>query len=207
MKSSFLFALSFKSAFLAYGLALSPAAAQMITTPSEVKGGTYVVEPGHTQVGFSVLHLGFTNYSGVFSDVSGTLELDPKKPSASKLNVTIPIASVQTTSAKLTDELKSAQWFDAAQFANATFTSTKVELTGKNTATVTGTLTLHGVTKPTVLAVHFIAAGINPLDKKYTVGFEATGTIKRSDYDVKTYLPLIGDQVQLKIAGAFEHQD
>jgi len=71
-------------------------------------------------------------------------------------------------------------------------------------ATITGNLTLHGVTKPVVLHVRFIGAGVNPIDKAYTVGFEATGTIKRSDFGVTTYLPAVGDEVQLSIAGAFE---
>ncbi|GBQ37045.1 polyisoprenoid-binding protein [Gluconacetobacter azotocaptans] len=188
-------------------IAGQPASAQTTAAPADVQGGTYQVEPGHTQVGFSLLHFGFTNYSGVFSNVSGTLTLDPKTPSASTLNVIIPIASVQTTSAKLDEELKGAQWFDAAQFANATFTSTKVTVTGKGRATVSGTLSLHGVTRPETLQVRFIGAGVNPLDKKYTVGFEATGTIKRSDFGVKMYVPYVGDAVELRIAGAFERQD
>jgi len=196
-----------KTALLIAGLSLTPVAAQTITKPSEVKGGAYAVDPNHTQVLFAVRHIGFTDYSGIFSDVSGTLDLDSKKPSASHLDVTIPVASIQTTSAKLTDELKGSQWFDTAQFPNAVFTSNKVELKGNDHAIVTGSLTLHGVTKPATLDVHFIGAGVNPLNKKYTVGFEATGTIKRSDFKIETYLPLIGDQVHLRIAGAFELKD
>jgi polyisoprenoid-binding protein YceI len=182
------------------------ASAQAPVQPAAVQGGTYQVEPSHTQVGFSLLHFGFTYYSGLFSNVSGTLTLDPKTPSASTLNITIPVASVQTTSDKLTGELKSAQWFDAAQFPNATFTSTKITRTGKDRAIVTGTLTLHGITRPETLKVHFIGAGVNPLDKKYTVGFEATGTINRSDFGVKMFVPYVSDAVDLHIAGAFEHQ-
>ncbi|GBQ88067.1 hypothetical protein AA13595_2310 [Gluconacetobacter johannae DSM 13595] len=188
-------------------IAGQPVSAQAVTAPADVQGGSYQVEPAHTQVGFSLLHFGFTTYSGVFSNVSGTLTLDPKTPSASTLNVTIPIASVQTTSAKLDEELKGAQWFDAASFANATFTSTKVSVTGKGRATVTGTLTLHGISRPETLKVRFIGAGVNPLDKKYTVGFEATGTINRSDFGVKMYVPYVSDAVELRIAGAFERQD
>jgi polyisoprenoid-binding protein YceI len=134
------------------------------------------------------------------------LRLDPTKPSASKLDVTIPINSVTTTSTKLDSELKGAEWFDADKFPTATFVSNKVTPTGKDAAKVTGILTLHGVSKPETLTVHFIGAGVNPLDKKYTAGFEAIGMIKRSDFGVKTYLPLIGDEVKLTIAGAFEQQ-
>ncbi|MBB2200612.1 YceI family protein [Gluconacetobacter tumulisoli] len=181
--------------------------AQAPTQPADVQGGAYQVEPGHTQVGFSLLHLGFSYYSGLFSNVSGSLTLDPKTPSASTLNVTIPIASVQTTSDKLTGELKGEQWFDAARFPNATFTSTKVTPIGKDRATVTGNLTIHGVTRPETLKVRFVGAGVNPLDKKYTVGFEAKATINRSDFGVKMYVPYVSDAVELRIAGAFERQD
>ena len=200
--------LSFPAAALVVGLpAGNPASAQVVTNAAQAQSGTYAVEPGHTQVGFSVLHFGFTNYLGVFSNVSGTLKLDTKNPASSKLSVSIPVASVQTTSAKLDDELKGDQWFDAAKFPNATFESTAVRVTGRNDAIVTGNLTLHGVTKPETLKVHFIGAGVNALDKKYTTGFEATGTIKRSDFGVKMYVPYVSDDVTLRISGAFERQD
>jgi polyisoprenoid-binding protein YceI len=78
--------------------------------------------------------------------------------------------------------------------------------TGKSTATIAGDLTLHGVTKPVTLKARFIGAGVNPLDKAFTTGFEATGTIKRGDFGIKTYLPLVGDNVQLTISGTFELQ-
>jgi polyisoprenoid-binding protein YceI len=139
--------------------------------------------------------------------VSGTLELQPKNPAAAKLSIKIPVASVTTTSAKLTDELKGDQWLDAAKFPDMTFVSTKVTPEGKDKAKVTGNLTLHGVTKPVTLDVTLVGAGVNPLSKKVTVGFDATGTLKRSEFGVKTYLPLIGDDLHLTIAGAFERQD
>jgi len=184
-------------------LAQSPAARD----PAQIQAGTYAVDPGHTQVGWRVSHMGFSNYAGGFSDVSGSLTLDPKTPAASKLSVKIPVASVTTTSAKLTDELKGDQWLDAGKYPTMTFVSTKVAPAGKDHAKVTGDLTLHGVTKPVTLDVTLVGAGANPLNKKYTVGFEATGTLKRSEFGVKTYVPLIGDELHLTIAGAFERQD
>ena len=90
-----------------------------------IKAGSYKVEPSHTQVVFSVLHMGFTRFSGFFSGASGTLQFDPAKPAADKLDVSVPIQSVLTTSSKLDGELKGAQWFDAAKFPTATFTSKK----------------------------------------------------------------------------------
>ncbi|QDH16994.1 YceI family protein [Swingsia samuiensis] len=184
-----------------------PAIAQNVPNPGKVQSGNYVVEPAHTQVGFSVLHFGFTNYSGLFSDVSGALKLNAKNPSASSLNVTIPVDSVQTTSPKLTEELKGSNWFDAAKYPTAKFVSTKVTPKGSQDALVTGNLTIHGVTKPETLTVHFIGAGVNALDKKYTTGFQATTTIKRSDFGVKMFVPYVSDEVRLTIAGAFERQD
>lgn len=190
-------------------LVATPVLAQTPPTrdPAQIQTGTYAVDPGHTQVGWRVSHMGFSNYAGGFSDVSGTLELQPKNPAAAKLSVKIPVASVTTTSAKLTDELKGDQWLDAAKFPDMTFVSTKVVPAGKDHAKVTGDLTLHGVTKPVTLDVTLVGAGVNPLSKKYTVGFEATGTLKRSEFGVKTYVPLIGDELHLTIAGAFEKQD
>lgn len=190
-------------------LVATPVLAQTPPTrdPAQIQAGTYAVDPGHTQVGWRVSHMGFSNYAGGFSDVSGTLELQPKTPASAKLSVKIPVASVTTTSAKLTDELKGDQWLDAAKFPDMTFVSTKVAPEGKDRAKVTGNLTLHGVTKPVTLDVTLVGAGVNPLSKKVTVGFEATGTLKRSEFGVKTYVPLIGDELHLTIAGAFEKQD
>ncbi len=197
-------------AFLTLMLA-GVATAQAQTPPTrdqaQIPAGTYAVDPNHTQVGWRVSHMGFTNYAGGFSDVSGTLQLTPKDPAAAKLTIKIPVASVTTTSGKLTDELKGDQWLDGGKYPEMTFVSTKVAPAGKDHAKVTGDLTLHGVTKPVTLDVTLIGAGVNPLDKKMTVGFEATGVVRRSEFGVKTYLPLIGDDLHLTIAGAFEKQD
>jgi polyisoprenoid-binding protein YceI len=184
----------------------TPALAQTPPTrdPAQIQAGTYAIDPGHTQVGWRVSHMGFSHYSGGFSDVAGTLELQPANPAASKLSITIPVASVLTTSDKLTGELKGDQWLDAGKFPTMTFVSTKIAPEGKDKAKVTGNLTLHGVTKPVTLDVTLVGAGVNPLNKRTTVGFEATGTLKRSEFGVKTYLPLIGDDLRLIIDGAFE---
>ena len=140
--------------------------------------------------------MGFTTWFGDFTNASGTLTLNPAKPAASTLSVTVPIATVSTTNAKLDSELKEADWLDAAKFPTATFTATRITASA-GTAKVAGTLTLHGVTKPVVFAVKFNGAGINPLDKAYTVGFEVRGQIKRSEFGVSKYIPLVGDDVQL----------
>ena len=188
----------------AAALLLGAAAQAQAPGPASVPAGTYAVEPYHTQVGFSVLHMGFTNYGGVFSKASGDLTLDPKTLAATKLDISVPVESVATTSTKLDGELRGDQWLDAAKYPTMTFHSTKIVRTGPKTADVAGELTLHGVTKPVVLKAQFVGSGANPMSKAYTVGFQVTGDIKRSDFGVKTYVPLISDEVQLNIAAAFE---
>ena len=186
-------------------LSLSGAAfAQASKDPAGVQAGTYTLESSHARVVFSVSHMGFSTWYGDFAGATGTLTLDPKALADAKLDVSIPVASVTTTNAIVDGELKSPAWFDAAQFPTITFKSTKVDLTSPTTAKVTGDLTFHGVTKPTTLDVTFKAVGANPMSKKVTIGFDATGTLKRSDYGQKTYVPIIGDEVSLQISAPFE---
>ena len=194
------------SAIAALVAASAVMAAPAGPTLGSVKAGTYKVESYHTQVGFSLSHFGFTNYSGLFSGATGSLRLDPANPGANRLEVTVPVQSILTTVPALTDELKGEKWFDVTKFPQATFTSTSVAVGPDGSATIAGNLTLHGVTKPIVLHAHLMGAGVNPIDKAYTVGFQASGTIKRTDFGVSQYAPALGDDVELTIAGAFELQ-
>jgi polyisoprenoid-binding protein YceI len=171
---------------------------------SSVQAGTYSVEPNHTRVVFSVNHMGFSTWYGDFTGAKGSLTLNPKAPASSKVEVTLPTASVSTTNTTLDGELKSADWLDAGKYPTITFTSTKVRPTGADTAKVTGDLTLHGVTRPVTLDVKFHGAGANPMSKAYTVGFDAHGSLKRSEFGVTKYLPLIGDEVEITISAPFE---
>ncbi len=176
------------------------------TDPKAVQAGSYTVEPYHTRVQFSVSHMGFTDWNGDFSNVNGSLEINPAHVEAAKLDITIPVATVSTTNTKLDGELKSDQWLGAEQYPTIHFVSTKVVRTGPNKAAITGNLTFHGVTKPVTLDATFNGAGVNPLDKSYTAGFNATTKINRSDFGVKTYVPLIGDETTIRISAAFVHK-
>jgi polyisoprenoid-binding protein YceI len=193
----------FQMALLVFGALASDAFAQSAEWAT-VKAGTYQADPNHTQAVFSLLHFGFTPFYGIFAGTTGTLRLDPAQLSDSQLDLSLTVDSLITTVPILTQELKGDQWFDTAKFRTATFVSTKIERTGDASARVTGDMTLHGVTKTEVFAVHLVGAGVNPLSKAYTVGFEATGTIKRGDFGIRTYLPAVGDDVTLRIVGAFE---
>lgn len=171
--------------------------------PSRVKGGTYQVDSGHTQVVFTVNHLGFNSYWGIFGGAKGTLTLDPAKPMAASVNIEIPLSDITTTSGELNTHLKAPNFFDAAKFPTATFKSTSVTVDGTK-AKIAGNLTLKGVTKPVVLDAWFTGAGLGPMNKAETVGFEATTTVKRSDFGISYGVPFVSDEVPLKITAAFE---
>ena len=185
-------------------LALASSSAALAADPASVQAGAYALEPSHTRVAFALDHMGFSTWYGDFSGAKGSLSLDPKNVAGSQLDVTIPTASISTTNTVLDGELKDPTWFDAAKFPTITFHSTKVVSTGADTAKVTGDLTFHGVTKPVTLDVKFHGAGPHPMTKTYTVGFDATGSLKRSDFGVTKYVPIVGDQVTLVISAPFE---
>jgi polyisoprenoid-binding protein YceI len=179
--------------------------------PSRISGGTYAADPAHSLVEFEVDHFGFNEYFGIFGDVEGTLMLDPANPEAAQVDVTIPIASVTTASAALTDHLLrpgkdgASPDFFGADPAPARFVSTSIEVEDM-TAMIAGNLTINGITKPITLEAEFTGAGVNPMNKKETVGFEAETTIMRSDFNVNYGIPLVSDEVELEISVAFEKQ-
>jgi polyisoprenoid-binding protein YceI len=191
---------------LAAAVVAGSAVAQSAFThdPAQVPAGAYKVEPAHTRVLFSVTHFGFTDYYGQFNGVSGDLTLNPANPAASAVSVSIPTESITTSNNVLDGELRSSQWLDAKAFPVITFKSTGIKLTGKDTALLSGDFTLHGVTRPVVLDARFNAGGPGPFHKPFTVGFNATAHLKRSDFGVKTYVPMVGDDVSVIISAAFE---
>lgn len=179
---------------------------------SRVTAGTYAADAGHTMVVWEVDHLGFSKYTGIFGDVTGTLVIDPKNLAAAKVDVTIPVAKVTTASAGLTSHLLRAGKdggkpdFFGANPADAKFVSTSVVLDDDgDEAKVTGNLTLNGVTKPVTLDVDFHGAGVG-MNKKETIGFQAETTIKRSDFGINMGIPYVSDAVELEIHAAFEKQ-
>ncbi len=155
---------------------------------------------------FSLSHLGFSTWYGDFTHASGMARIDPAHPGASSVAVSVPVASISTTNAALDQELKGADWFDAAKYPTMTFKSRQMTVTGPNQGEIVGDLTLHGVTKPVTLQVRLHGAGANPMSHAYTAGFDATGTIKRSDFGVAKYVPMVGDEVALIISAAFERK-
>ncbi|OLP55608.1 polyisoprenoid-binding protein [Rhizobium rhizosphaerae] len=198
-----------KTAFAAALLVLTASAASAQTI--DVPAGTYVADKAHTNLLWSVSHFGLSHYIGRFDSIDAKLQLDPKDPAKSKLEVTVDPKSVDTNDGAagkdFNAEIASEMFFDAAKFDKITFVSKEIKTTGKDTGTVTGDLTFHGVTKPVTLDVKLNAAlNPHPMSKKPTVGFSATGTIKRSDFGVTTLVGPVGDDVKLTIESEFVAQ-
>lgn len=215
MKRHIIAALALGTAGLAaYAPALTAQGAPQVPgamDPARVTAGTYAADPNHSLIGWEVNHFGFNDYYGLFGDVAGTLTIDPANPSAAKVDMTIPIANVTTASKGLTDHLLRAgkdggkpDFFGPAP-APARFVSTSVKAEGTK-ATISGNLTMNGVTKPVTFEAEFTGAGTNPMNKKATIGFEAETTIKRSDFGVNYAIPMVSDEVELDISVAFEKQ-
>ena len=164
----------------------------------------YRLDPAHGKITWSVTHFGFSTYIGQFSHVEATLKADPKAPAASSVEVTVDTNSLGTLNPALDTHLKSKDFLDVAAFPQATFKSTKVTVTGPKTADIAGELTLHGVTKPVVVHATFNQAGVNPLDKKYEIGFAGSAEITRSEFGIKAYVPAVSDKVMLTIEAEFK---
>jgi len=191
-------------------LAQAPASVPGSRNVAAVSGGTYDVDPGHTLVTWTLDHMGFSPYTGIFGNVTGTLVLDPRRPNKARVDVRIPVSKVVTASAGLTDHLLRAGKdgakpdFFGPNPGEARFVSSSVVTTGQR-ARIRGQLTLNGVTKPVTLDATFYGAGKMPaaMGGQENIGFHATGTIMRSQFGLTTAIPLVSDQVKLDIAAAF----
>jgi polyisoprenoid-binding protein YceI len=176
----------------AAALALAPVAASAATA-------SYAIDPNHTQVYFTYDHNGMSHFTGRFMEVAGTFDFDPADPAASRVAVTIPISSLSTGVPRLDAHMKSPDMFDADKYPTATFTSTKVTVAGKNHFLVAGDLTIHGVTRPATLDVTANFIGPSPRSQAPSAGFDATTTIKRSDFGIDFGVPNVGDEVLIRI--------
>jgi polyisoprenoid-binding protein YceI len=160
---------------------------------------TYKLDPGHTMVLFSWNHFGYSNPTADFGLGDGTVVFDEQNPAKSSVDVTLPLASLDTHVPALDKHLKEADFFDADKYPTVTFKSTKVQPLGGHKFNVTGDLTVHGVTKTVVLAATLNKVGPHPMSKAQAIGFDATASIKRSDFGVGAYVPKVGDEISIRI--------
>ena len=175
-------------------VALASASAAAFAAPV-----TYKMDPNHTNVIASWSHFGFSNPAAHFGQVDGAIVYDADNVGLSSVNVTIPMAGLNAYVEAFNEHLRSTDFFDAEQFPTITFKSTKVEAAGDNKLRVFGDLTVHGVTKPVVLDTTINKIGEQPMAKRAAAGFDATTTIKRSDFGVGKYAPNVSDVVLIRI--------
>jgi|ERR1035441_214135 polyisoprenoid-binding protein YceI len=161
---------------------------------------TWVPDKAHSEVDFSVIHLSLSNVRGHFGNVGGTIVLNEADITKSSVNVTIDVSTVDTGVAPRDNDLKSANFFDVAQFPTATFVSKSVAKSG-NGLTVSGDLTLHGVTQPVVLQVEGPTGPVQGMDHKPHSGFSASTTLSRTAFGIAAKFPtaVVSDEVKVTI--------
>lgn len=184
-------------------IAAQPVPQSATAAARAVQAGRYTVDANHTQVVWSVDHFGFSRLYGMVGAMSGTLDIDPANTRNAKVAIDIPLSGLTVTSPGFAKHLATADLFDTAKFPTARFVSRSVTVRGTQ-ATIAGDLTLRGVTKPLTLDARLHGAGANPMNKKQTVGFSATATLKRSDFNLGYAVPAVSDDVKLEITAAFE---
>jgi len=177
-----------------------------LLSAGQAMAADYVVdkEGQHAFVDFKISHLGYSYITGTFKDIDGKFSFDAAKPEDSKVEFNVNTASVFTNHAERDKHIASPDILNAGKFAKATFVSTGVKSTGKNadgkeTADVTGNLTLLGVTKPVVVKATFLGEGKDPWGG-YRAGFEGTTSIKRSEFGKQKDLGPSSDLVELYVS-------
>jgi polyisoprenoid-binding protein YceI len=164
----------------------------------------YQIDTAHSTVGFQVRHMAISRTNGIFDEYSGTFNYDPDDPGAWSCEVTIQAASVNTNNDKRDEDLRSPNFFDVAKFPTLTFKSTGVALADESEGTLTGDLTIHGVTKPVVLDLEVLGTVTDPWDNE-RAGFSATTRINRKDFGLQynnvleTGGLVVGDEVKITL--------
>jgi polyisoprenoid-binding protein YceI len=164
---------------------------------------TYTMNRDHTDLTFAIDHAGFSMKRGWFTDLNGTLKLDPDQLETAAVDITVAASSIATNHELRDRELRGKAFLDVERFPNLRFVSTKVTRTGPDALDVQGDLTLHGVSKPLLLHVKVNRLAISPFTKLPAAGFSAEGALKRSDYGILTLIPLLGDEVKISIEAEF----
>ena len=178
---------------------LAVAMAAAVVSPAFAEGVSYRIDPNHTVVLATWNHFGYSHPSANFGGATGTIVYDADAPEKSSVEVVLPMSGLDTFVPKLDEHLKTADFFDAEKFPQATFRSTGVKALGDGRLEVTGTLDLHGVQKPVVLEATLNKAAPHPMGKVRAIGFDATATLKRSDFGISMYVPMVGDEIALRI--------
>jgi len=176
-------------------LALATTATAAFAAPEK-----YTLDASHSQVMFSYNHLGFSTTYNMFSGFEGEIMFDKDDPAASSVSVAMPVKSLFTGWEARFNHFMADDFFGAQDGDMITFTSTGIEVTGENTAKITGDLTVNEVTQSVVLDAKLNQSGPNPLNNKEWLGFDATTVIKRSDFNLGAFAPNVSDELDVQIS-------
>ncbi len=154
----------------------------------------YTIDTNHSSAIFKIKHYGVSYFYGAFKTVTGTVQYDSDNPAASSIDLTIDAESVDSRVPNRDDHIKSPDFLNAKQFPAITFKSKSATASG-DTIDITGTLTLHGVSKDITVTATKIGEGEHPRSKKAMVGFHSEFTVKRSDFDMNFMIGPLGDEV------------
>lgn len=160
----------------------------------------YTLDSSHSQILFSYDHLGFSTTWGMFSGFEGEIMFDQDAPENSSVTVSMPTKSMMTGWEQRFGHFMSEDFFGATDEDMISFVSTGIEVTGEDTANITGDLTINDVTKSVVLDAKLNKAATNPMANKAWAGFDATTTVLRSDYGLGAFAPAVGDEVFVQIS-------
>jgi polyisoprenoid-binding protein YceI len=173
--------------------------------------GNWQLDPYHTQVEFSAKHLGMMTVRGYFDEVSATADIDPDRPEAATVEVTISTASIRTNNGVRDNDLRSSNFLEVEKFPVITFRSTSVEPAGSDRYTLTGDLTIKDTTHPVALQVTKYGEFNDPGMMGHRIAYGATGTINRKDFGLKFSMVLDGrlvvsEEIQIMIEGELVEQ-
>ena len=172
----------------------------LLSAPAYAAPEAYVLDAAHSQVVFSYNHLGFSTTTNMFSGFEGEIMFDQEDPANSSVSVSMPVKSMYTGWEARFNDFMSEAFFDAKDGDMITFNSTSIEVTGENTANITGDLMMNGITKSVVLDAKLNQVMEHPMMKKPWAGFDATVTLLRSDCNLGAYVPFIGDEISVNIS-------
>ncbi len=196
------------------GVTIDSSFAATVTPIEEMQAGVYKLDDTHASLTWRVSHLGLSNYTARFTKFDADLTFDPTNPENSKVVAIIDPTSIETDYPNAEEKdfdkklVEGEEWFNAPKFASIKFESTKIVKSSDSTGKMHGDLTFLGIKKPVTLDVKFNnAMEFQPFSKKPTLGFSANGTIKRSEWGFDTYVPNIGDEVEIIIEAEFVKQN
>ena len=195
-------------ALMVTGLIAASGCASLVTPDVQterkaLRAGNYSLDQTHVAVHFRINHLGFADYLGRFETVQATLTFDEDDPTTAQVDAEIDMTSLDIANDEFAATLMGPDWFDVEAHPVARFTSDAITVTGETSGTMTGELTLHGVTAPVTFFVTFNGGARDLLRSAYVTGFSAHADIDRTDFGISRLSGVITDTVRIEIEAEF----